>query len=357
MNFFRYKMNIMLAVMLLISLVFITGCSSANVSSEPITKTTLQFGTIIQITVFDPADEDALNRALNHMAILENELSTTVSKSDISKFNTSAVGEITPLGKHAEKIIDRSLHFTKISNGKFDITIQPLVELWGIGTEFAQVPSQLEIESLLPKVDASKLAFRKSTESAPATLSKTEEGIQIDLGAIAKGYAADEAIRILKEEGVSKALVNLGGNVYALGSKEGFPWKVGVQDPLQSQGSMVGVVEVIDQAVITSGVYERFYEEDGIRYHHILDPDTGHPLNNEILGITIITPSATDGDALSTVIYSLGLEKGMEMVESLDDVEAIFIMRDNTIYVSTGAEKSFDKRSSAFDLYSTATKE
>jgi len=353
MNLFKHKIHIMLGIITILSTLLLLGCTNSEAESEPISVTTLQFGTVIQVTVFHSDDEPALNKVLEHMGTLENEMSTSIADSNVSVFNNAKAMTEIQLGEHTQKVVERSLYYSELSNGKFDITIEPIVELWGIGEEHAKIPNQNELNQSLPKVDYRKLEYNDVT----GTLQKTEDGIMIDLGAIAKGYAADEAIRILKEEGVMDALVNLGGNVYALGSKEGFPWKVGIQDPLEPQGAMVGVVDVKDQAVITSGVYERYFESDGVRYHHLIDPDTGYPINNEILGISIISASAIDGDALSTVIYTMGLDAGMEMVESINGVEAIFITRDKTIYVSTGASEIFDKRNSGYNLISSATKE
>lgn len=334
-------------------LVFLVGCSSNTDTVEPISKTTLQFGTVIQLTVFDNKDQEALEIALKHMKTLEDELSTSIAKSDVSTFNKAPAGAVVPLGEHAQAVVERGLYYSELSKGDFDITIEPVVSLWGIGSEDAGIPQDEDLVSALKLVGYENLVY----DSEKGTLMKTQDGVKIDLGAIAKGYAADEAARVLKENGVTSALVNLGGNVLALGDKAGVPWKVGIQDPLQNQGAMVGIVEITDASVITSGVYERFFEQEGERYHHILSTKDGYPVNNEILGISILSKNAMDGDALSTVVYTKGLEAGMDFIESLDGVEAIFVSRDSKIYVSTGAEKVFDHRNQAFDLISAATKD
>lgn len=353
MKLFGNKMNNILIIIALVSLIVFTGCSNQNEVVEPISKTTLQFGTVIQITVFDQADAPALEKVLAHMKVLEDELSTSVETSNISVFNGAGSGEAVKLTDHAKAVIDRGLHYSELSGGMFDITIEPLVDLWGIGQDDAQVPGDAALQDAIDLVDYKLLNY----DFEAGTLTKLKDGVKIDLGGIAKGYAADEAARILRENGVTKALINLGGNVYALGNKDGQPWKVGVQNPLDAQGTMVGIVEVENTAVITSGVYERYFEEDGIRYHHILDPNSGYPINNEILGISIITDKAMDGDALSTVVYTKGLEAGMDFVESLEGVEAIFVSRDKAIYLSSGAAEIFDQNNLEFDLYTSATKQ
>jgi len=349
-----YRKSLKPLVFLLFTMsLLLVGCSSTSNTAEPISRTTLQFGTVIQISVFDTKDQDALDLAIGHMKTLENELSTSIAKSDVSQFNEAAANDVVVLGEHAQAVVSRGLYYSAQSNGQFDITIEPLVDLWSIGKEDAQIPDDASLTQALELVGYENLKF----DPVHGTLTKTKEGVKIDLGAIAKGYAADEAARILKENGVESALINLGGNVLALGDKEGVAWKVGIQDPLQNQGAMVGIVEVTDASVITSGVYERYFEEDGVRYHHILSTDNGYPVNNEILGISILSETAIDGDALSTVVYTMGLEAGMDFIESLEGIEAIFVSRDSKIYVSTGAEKVFDHRNQAFDLISSATKD
>jgi len=349
------RFSIMSFVMILIiTAVLFSGCSGSQETFEATSKTTLQFGTIIQITIFDPEKKSGLNRAIDHMKTLEDTLSTSIENSDVNTFNNADANMPITLGEHSKSVIERGLYYSEFSDGCFDITIEPIVDIWGIGKERAGIPEKDTIEALLNNVDYNYLSY----DGSAGTLTKLKDDISIDLGAIAKGYAADEAARILREEGVDKALINLGGNVYALGNKtDSQPWNVGIQDPLEPQGAMIGIVQVSDQAVITSGIYERFFEEDGVRYHHILDPKTGYPLNNELLGVSIITPSAIDGDALSTVVYTKGLDEGMELIESLENTEAIFITRDKKIYVSTGADKIFEKRNENYDLISAATRD
>lgn len=167
-------------------------------------------------------------------------------------------------------------------------------------------------------------------------------GQSIDLGGIAKGYAGDEAIKIYKKHGIESAYINLGGNVVVLGKKpNGKPWKIGIQNPRDIKGKYIGIVEVSDKAVITSGDYERYFEENGKRYHHIFDPNTGYPANSGLISATIITGLSIEGDALSTAVFVLGLEKGIELVESLEGVEGIFITEDKNIYVTSGLENNF----------------
>lgn len=166
--------------------------------------------------------------------------------------------------------------------------------------------------------------------------------MKIDLGGIAKGYTADVITDILKENGVEHALVDLGGNIYALGNNpEGRPWKIGVQNPFDSRGKIVGYVPVENKSVVTSGIYERYIEKDGKKYHHILNPFTGYPYDNELAGITIISDKSIDGDALSTSVFSKGLEGGMKFIEKLPNIEAVFVTKDNKVYITSGLKNTF----------------
>lgn len=175
--------------------------------------------------------------------------------------------------------------------------------------------------------------------------------MQLDLGGIAKGYAADVAASIIKEHGNQAAIINLGGNVYAYGEKaNGDSFKIGVQNPFSPRGAYLGILSVKDQTVVTSGTYERFFEQDGTVYHHILDPKTGYPVENNLESVTIVTESSMSADALSTMTFVLGLEKGLNLVESLDDVEALFITKDHQLYASSGFLNNFELTDDSFTI-------
>jgi len=164
----------------------------------------------------------------------------------------------------------------------------------------------------------------------------------VDLGGIAKGYAGDEAIRIYKEHGLKSAYINLGGNVVVLGGRpDGSPWRIGIQNPRAPNGMYIGIVRVTDKAVVTSGDYERYFEKENVRYHHILDTKTGYPADSGLISSTIVTDVSMDADALSTAAFVLGLEEGMKLVNSLKGVEAIFITGDKRVYVTEGLKSSF----------------
>lgn len=177
------------------------------------------------------------------------------------------------------------------------------------------------------------------------------KGQAIDLGAIAKGYAGDEVKRILTNNGIDTAFVNLGGNVVTIGTKlDGSPWRIGIQNPLDERGSHLAIIEIKDRAVVTSGNYERYFIEDGKKYHHIMNPKTGYPAEEGIISSTIVSDSSIDADALSTSLYVMGLEKGLSLIEKMENVEAVIITDDNKVYITAGLKDSFKLTNPKFDL-------
>jgi len=195
------------------------------------------------------------------------------------------------------------------------------------------VPKETEIQNTLPLISYENLLLDKENLSAKLNNS----GMMVDLGGIAKGYAADEAAKILIEAGIQHAIINLGGNILTLNTKpDGSYYKLGLQDPLEPRGDYMGIVMLNNQALVSSGTYERYFELEGKRYHHILNSKTGYPEDNTIMSISIITKESIDADALSTTIFLLGLEEGMQMIETLPSTEAIFITSDKKVYISSG---------------------
>jgi len=348
------KKNIILLVLLLIAIASILILRPFDKTSQQsevsISNTGFLMGTVIDIKLFNTADQAILNGAFDIIRDIENKMSLNIAGSEINKLNESS--GITPVAVSNEtyEVVKKGLKYSSISHGSFDITIGPLVKLWGIGTDNARVPSQQEIEDAKGLVGYSMI----STDDSSKSVYLQKPGMSLDLGGVAKGYAADEIAEYLKAHGVSRAIINLGGNVMAVGSKDaGTPWKIGVQNPFDSRGSYIGTVAVSDSTVVTSGIYERYFESESKLYHHILSPFTGYPVDNGLSSVTIIAKSSADADALSTSVFSLGLEKGMELAESLEDVEAIAIDMDRNIYLTSGAKEIFSLTDKTFNISST----
>jgi thiamine biosynthesis lipoprotein len=252
----------------------------------------------------------------------------------LDRINRNAgIGPVTAPEELLE-VLERARYYAELSGGAFDPTVGPLVRLWGIGGEEPRIPAAAEIQEALSLVDWRDLLIDR--EAGTAFLRRP--GQSLDLGAIAKGYAADRAAAILRDRGVKRALIDLGGNILALGERpKGESWRIGVQDPREERGNPAGVLRVKNKSVVTSGVYERYFEVNGLRYHHILSTEDGFPVRNGLLSATIIAELSIDADALSTALFALGPERGLALVESLPDTEAVFICEDGTVIRSSGA--------------------
>ncbi len=315
--------------------------------TEPIRQTALAIGTIVDITVFDKKNEAVLDEAMQKISYYDKIFNSHIQDSEVSKFNNSLANTDFEMSADLEFVISKALQYAQISNGKFDLSIYPASHLWEFSSAKPHVPNQKLLNQQLQFVDYHNIKYNQSSSS----ISKTYDECAIDLGGIAKGYIADQIVNYLKQEGVKKAIINLGGNVYALGEKsKNKAWKIGIQKPFDNIGSVLGTVKIKNQAVVTSGVYERQFIENDKAYHHILDPKTGYPYNNELSGVSIISTSATEADALSTVTYMMGFEESLEYIESLPNTEAIFITRNKEIILTSGMVDNFKCLDDSFSV-------
>ena len=315
------------------------GCAKEDIN-QPISQTEIFMGTPISITLYDGGNQKILDKVFEKIVEIEDLVSINKENTEITKLNESAGVEKVKLSNLSYDILKKGIEYSKLSNGSYDITIGPLVKLWSIGLEGAKVPSKDEINEAIGYIDYNNIEINDSTKEAFLT----KEGMEVDLGSIAKGYAADEVVKILKQEGIRSAIIDLGGNIYALGSKNSDNnWNVGIQDPFSDRGEVIGAVEVFDKTVVTSGIYERFIEEDGVRYHHILNPKTGYSYENGLSSVTIISKKSIQGDALSTVCFSLGKEKGLELLNSLEGVSGCFIDENNQVSYSKAFKHYLNK--------------
>jgi FAD:protein FMN transferase len=327
----------------LLLLTLASSCSS--VREETRTELNL-LGTTCTLTVYASDPGAVLDAAFDRIRDIDWRMRYSGDKSEVGAVNAAAGGAGVEVSPSTLAVLQRGLYFSRLSGGRFDISIGPLVELWGIGKDVeGEVPPAQEIEEALSLVDYTRVRVDGTKVSLETP------GMSIDLGGIAKGYAADEVVRVFAEAGVRHALINLGGNVYAYGSKpDGSPWRIGVQSPVSGRGAYLGVLNVEDRAVVTSGPYERFFIKDGIRYHHILDTATGYPVENGISSVTIVAESSMDADALSTLVFTLGTEKGLELVEEMDAVETLIVTEDMKIHHSSGARTGFRLTDDGFTL-------
>lgn len=339
--------KITLILSLLLVIISSMGCSASSKYSSPISETGFFMGTVVKIALYDKKEKDIIEKGFNRIKEIESEVSINIEGTEIDRVNDSSGKAPVKVGNDAFEITKQGLEYSKLSEGSFDITIGPIVKLWSIGLPEAKVPTHSEIEENLKLVGYERLQVKDEDKS----VFLKDEGMKIDLGAIAKGYTADAVAEVLRENGVTSAIIDLGGNVFALGSRtDGSSWKVGIQDPFEERGQIIGTVEVKNKSIVTSGIYERFLEKDGKKYHHILSPFNGYPFDNEIAGVTIVSDKSIDGDALSTTVFSKGLEGGMEFIEKIQGVDAIFVTKAKKVYITSGLKNNFKITKDEFKL-------
>lgn len=290
---FHHLLPVLAVVLLLLAVIWLVW----GRGDQPVQRQFFAMDTVMSLTAYGSHAGDALDEAVAEVNRLDGLLSTGKASSEISRLN--ALGRLV-LSEDAAQLLKRAVALWEDTGGLFDPTIYPLVELWGFPTKEYRVPRPEEIQELLPLVDGGAVSLAGSE----AVLAP---GQAIDLGGIAKGFASAKVAEIFAQRGVTSALIDLGHNIQAVGTQpDGTPWRVAIQDPAGGSGDWAAVVEVADEAVVTSGGYERFFEENGERYIHILDPRTGKPAESDLLSVTIVSPDGTLADGLSTALYIMG---------------------------------------------------
>jgi thiamine biosynthesis lipoprotein len=331
-----------------ISSLFI-GCSSISpdvkeqqLSSDPpefITKSDFLLNTVVSINLYDKQEEALIDGCFDLIRKYETIYSRTDQSSELYALNhgisplieQSAHRFTYSLSEELADILKPALAYSELTGGAFDLTIAPITSLWDFQAAEPALPGDKDLAQAIALVDY------KNVQLSDHTINFAKEGIGIDLGAIAKGYIADRVKEYLLANGVQSAMINLGGNILCVGSKpDHSPFHIGIQKPYADRNETIAVMELTDLSVVSSGVYERFFELDGRSYHHILNPKTGYPYDNGIISVTIISEKSVDGDGLSTSCFALGLEKGLQLIESLPNTYAVFITDDYELHYSSG---------------------
>ena len=318
--------------------------AKADSDSQEITEYSQEvfaMDTYMTVTAYGAKAQEAVEESISEIQRLDNLWSVGNAESEIAQINEN--GSLV-LSEETATLIEESLDLYKETDGKFDITIYPLMVEWGFTSQNYKVPAQERIEELLAYVDADAIEYNKETREL-----KLPEHVQIDLGGIAKGYTSAHIMDIFAKYDIVSGLVSLGGNVQTYGTKtDGSNWKVGVENPDQTVGQLsksdyVGVIQIADKAVITSGGYERYFEEDGVTYHHIIDPDTGKPANNGLISVTIVSDDGLLADGLSTSLFIMGKEKAIDFWrEHSDQFDTILVDDQGGITVTAGLKEAFD---------------
>lgn len=321
------RKKIMLALILSAIIVLISFIYNNYIAkAEPVAKSDFLFNTIVEIQLNDSTDESLIDDCFVLGESYEQYFSRTRTDSDIYKIN-HAGGASVEVHEETAALIRTGIEYGAFSEGAFDITIGALSDLWDIPNNQNTVPSQADIARALATVDYKQIDVTGNT----VTLKNPDA--MLDLGGIAKGYAADQMKAYLNENGVHEGFINLGGNVLTLGEKKDGPYRIGIQKPFDEGGAVITTVEIDDQSVVTSGRYERYFEKDGRIYHHILNPADGYPYESGLNGVTIISDSSMEGDALSTICFALGMEKAKALLSNIPDVDAIFIDENNQLFL------------------------
>ena len=309
------------------------GCQVEDVEKE---SRIFAMDTVMTLTYYGQDREsgrEALEEGVAAVYELEDLLSATAPDSEISALNEAGQAHLSP---DTAQLLSAALELCALTGGALDITAYPAVEAWGFTTGEYRVPNQAELEELGDRIDYTQVSLDQEGASLP-------DGMKLDLGAVAKGYTADRLAKLAQERGITSALLDLGqSTILALGAKpDGSPWRIGIQDP-QGEGYL-GVLELEGQAMGTSGGYQRYFERDGVRYWHIIDPATAAPARSGLLSVTVVSPSGLACDGLSTALFVMGLERGTQFWRDHPELEfeALFILEDGSLALTSGLKDSF----------------
>lgn len=347
---------LILCTVLVCPMLLFTGCGNitdadtSTTGNEPISISSIKLNTAVQITIYDSQDKALLDDCLALCDKYELVFSRTNEKSELYKLNhrkdtsdkdpntdrqttpypVSGTADTWHISEDLAALLSEGLDITRESDGAFDIAIAPLTSLWDFTAKDPKVPDDAAIQKALPLCSSDGVTIDGQDITLPS------DDIQFDVGAIAKGYIADRLKDFLVKKGVKSAIINLGGNVLCIGSKpDGTPFKVGIQKPFADRNETEAVMDITGKSVVSSGIYERCFKQDGKLYHHILNPQTGYPYDNGLISVTIISDQSVDGDALSTTCFALGLEDGLKFAEK-KGVQAVFITEDYELHYTDG---------------------
>ncbi len=332
------------AMLLCAAMLFCGGCGESTESAEQsdstdaaeaVTKDVFAMDTYMTLTAYGDGASDAVDQAVDYIETLDAMLSTGSADSEISKLNETGSAV---LSSEAAGLFARALEIAEATDGAFHPLLYPIMEAWGFPTQEYRVPDAAELESLLQLTDLDDVTL--DADSGLVTFSKA--GMKADLGGIANGYTSSLIMEIFQSCGVTSGMVSLGGNVQVLGAKtDGSDWRVALQNPDGTE-NYLGVLEVQDRAVITSGGYERYFEQDGTTYHHIIDAKTGYPAESGLQSVTIVSEDGTLADGLSTALFVMGLDTAKAYWQANSSTfDAIFLTDDDMLYVTAGLKDCF----------------
>ena len=332
------KKNLCIFIILILIISNLISCT--NSKNQYYEKSNIVMDTVVTLSAYGANSKEAVEESFKRLNEINEMASTNISTSDIYKINSSSGIEYVKVRPEILKMIETSIEYSKLSDGAFDITIGPIINLWGIGTDNEKIPSEEEIKSKLQLVGYDKISINENDSSVRLE----KQGMSIDLGGITKGFAVDEVLKIYKKYNIENGLINLGSSsIYALGkNKDNNDWSVGIKNPRSEEANeYMGVIKLSDESLSTSGDYERYFIKDNKRYHHIIDPKTGYPVDNSVISDTIVVNDDTQNsgmlaDILTTTVYTLGSEKGLKLINSLPGVSCEITTADYKVFTSEG---------------------
>lgn len=334
----RFTRFTILTIILSALIITQTGCSS---EVKTVSKDNYYLDTTCTLTVYETGDgldetiaNEAIDKAYELCALLDKTVSKTVEVSDIAKIN-SAGGQWVQVSDYTIELLHGGLKYSELSDGVFDITVGRLTDLWDFHAEEPVLPDEDDL------ADAVKHVGYEMVQIDDNKARLTDPASKIDLGGIAKGYIGDRMAEVLENNGVTSAIVNLGGNIICIGSKPGADgFNIGVEAPFTDRTEIVGSIEVADKTLVTSGVYERMFEIDGKIYHHILDTKTGYSVDSDLNAVTLIADKgkSMDCDAMSTICLIKGYQDARKFIESQEGVEAVFVLKNGDVKMTDGAK-------------------
>lgn len=327
--------------MIAVVILFVLGLAFfyGKYEKHEVVKSSYVLGTLISLKAFGNKAEKAIDEAFRKLNDIDDKMSAFKENSEISKINSNAGIASEIVSKDTYYVVENAIKYSRILEGTFDPTIRPLVKLWNIGTKEENIPEKPEIEEMLKLVNCNDVILDEGNNS----IMLKRKNQALDVGGIAKGFAADEVRDIFLKNGIKSGLIDLGGNIFALGSKEdNIPWKVGIQNPFKTRGEFLGILSAANKSIVTSGNYERYFMKGEKRFHHIIDPKTGYPSESKIISATIISDNSIDGDGLSTGVYILGVDKALSIIEEIKGIDAILVTEDKNVYMTSGIKDIFE---------------
>ncbi len=311
----------------------VAGCQQR----APLSHTEEILWTTCTITLYDHATKQTLDECFQRLREIHGRMSVGVPGSELDAISGAAGKEPVRVTDDVLTVTEKALQIAQLSNGLFDPTVGPLIKVWKINKDHPEVPKAADISKALSFVNWHDVEL----DGPAKTIFLKRPGMELDLGGLVKGYAADEAMRILSARGVTSAIIDLGGDIFAMGhGRTGQPWRIGVQNPDAERGTYLGIARVTDKTVVTSGVYEHFFMKDGKRYHHLMDTRTGFPVDNGLESVTVITGSSMDADGFGLALFCMGEKDGIKLGSKLD-LGVVMVDSNHKVYVTPGTKDYF----------------